>query len=63
MLTASKKVITWKWMSNKPPTLEEWIELIQDVAQMEKLTFALRIDHDKFEECWKPWKDFINTLK
>lgn len=42
ILVATKKVITQKWIIEKLPPLEEWIDLVKEIAQMEKLTFALR---------------------
>lgn len=61
MPIASKKVITRKWMTDKLPTQEEWTNLVKDIAQMERLTFALRREHDKFEEFWKPCTNCMNT--
>ncbi|MED6234267.1 hypothetical protein ATANTOWER_025670 [Ataeniobius toweri] len=58
MLTASKKVITRNWMTDKPPTLEN---VVQDILLMEKLTFALRLEQDRFEKCWTPWWTFMST--
>lgn len=61
LLVARKKAITKKWMIDELPTLEDWINLVNDISQMERHTFALRLEYDKYEESWKPWTDFINT--
>ncbi|KAJ0070083.1 hypothetical protein NL108_002397, partial [Boleophthalmus pectinirostris] len=45
-LVASKKAITKKWMSDKLPNLEDWINIVEDISQMERLTLTQRLEYD-----------------
>lgn len=58
MLTASKKGFSRKWMTEKTPTLKDWMNVIQDNRQ---ITIAMRLEKDKFEACWTPRWTFLNT--
>lgn len=49
LLLASKKAITRRWLTKDPPTVKDWIKVVQDIFVMEKLTFTLRLERDKFE--------------
>lgn len=50
MLTASKKAITRKWMTDKTPTLEDGVNIIQDIHRMEELTFSLKLEQERFKK-------------
>lgn len=63
LLLSSKKAITRKWLVKDSPTIEDWIKVVQDIFIMEKLTFILRLEQDKFESYWKTWINFITTLR
>lgn len=55
MLTASKKAINRKWLSKEPPTQGDWIGIVKDIYNMEKLTFSLNLQMDKFTKYWRKW--------
>lgn len=57
---ASKKAITRKWLNIDPPTSSQWIEITNEIYNMEKLTFSLRHASEKGESYWKKWKTFFN---
>ncbi|KAA0701446.1 hypothetical protein E1301_Tti024034 [Triplophysa tibetana] len=42
LLAASKKTITRKWLKPNLPTIDEWINIIQDIYKTEKLSFTIR---------------------
>lgn len=57
---SSKKAITRKWLSIDPPTPSQWIEITNEIYNMEKLTLFLRHASEKGESYWKKWKTFID---
>ena len=63
MLTASKKAITRRWMKKEVPKMEDWVEVIHDIYVMEKLTFSMRLEEDRFKRQWKNWVEFIRPLR
>ena len=59
LLVASKKSITRRWLSPIQPTLEDWIGIILEIFRMEKLTYQIRLQKDKFYQIWNNWISFI----
>jgi len=55
LLTASKKAITKKWLVKDPPTKGEWINIVNDLFRMERLTFSLRLCSEKSDNYWSKW--------
>ena len=55
LLTASKKAITRKWLEPQPPSIENWIDIIHQIYTMEKLTYSLRLQQDRFSDIWSGW--------
>lgn len=53
MLIASKKAITRKWLKTEAPKVEDWVEVIYDIYVMEKLTFYLRLEENRFKRIWE----------
>ena len=53
LLLASKKDITRKRLAKDSPTVDHRIKAVQDIFIMEKLTFILKLEQDKFESYWK----------
>lgn len=63
LLAASKKSITRKWLNSTPPTLDDWFGTIKDIYKMEKLTYCLRTEKDKFDHIWNKWINFISPIR
>ena len=55
LLVAAKKAITKKWLDSNPPTRGEWIAIVQDIYEMERLTFSVRLCTEKFYKYWLKW--------
>lgn len=55
LLVASKKAINKKWLAENPPTKEEWLVIVKDMFDMEKMTFSLRLSMDTFYKNWSKW--------
>lgn len=63
LILASKKAITRRWLTKDSPTVEDWIKVVQDIFIMEKLTFILRLEQDKFESYWEIWVNYLTTYR
>ena len=49
LLIGAKKSITMKWIQPSAPTLEDWQGTVQEIYIMERLTFTLKLQSDKFK--------------
>lgn len=63
MMIASKKALTRKWMSNVVPKVDDWVEVMHNIYVMEKLTFAMRLEVDKFKRIWENWMEYIKPIR
>ena len=63
MLIASKKAITRKWLKTEVPTVTDWVDVIYDIYVMERMTFSLRLEQDKFKRIWKNWIEYITPIR
>lgn len=61
LLLASTKAITRKWLVKDSPTIEDWIRVVKDIFTMEKLTFILRLEQEKFKSYWKGWTNYLTN--
>ena len=55
LLVAGKKAITKKWLDDAPPSVGEWTAIVQNICEMEKLTFSVRLCIDKYYKYWSKW--------
>ena len=58
LLIAGKKAITRKWGRADLPTQENWMEIIEEIYVMEKLTHRLRLQETQLEDKWLKWTFF-----
>ena len=63
MLVAGKKAITRKWLKTEVPKMEDWVEVMHNIFIMEKLTFSIRLESDKFKILWNNWVDFVKPFR
>lgn len=59
LLTASKKSITRKWLSQESPTLNIWIDVTMDIYKMERITAFVNHNLEKFALYWEKWVTYI----
>jgi len=59
LLAGSKKAITRRWLCKECPTISDWIEIVEEIYNMERLTFSLRYNTEKGDQYWKKWRDYI----
>ena len=43
LITAGKKALTRRWLLSDPPTMQEWISIVNDIYLMERITSSLRL--------------------
>ena len=55
LLSAGKKAITKKCLNKEPPTKREWLVIVKEIYEMEKLTFTLRLCINTFQKYWLKW--------
>ena len=55
LLLACKKNITKHWLLIDPLKLEDWAGIVNDIYIMEKITFSLRLQMEKFTRLWSNW--------
>ena len=58
LLAASKKAITRKWLKEDPPTQRNWLDIVDEIHDMEKFTYSLRLQQLSCFEKWEKWTDF-----
>lgn len=54
---ASKKAITRNWLKKDPPRVAQWLDIIEEIYSMERLTFNLRLKGHAFEKHWHKWHE------
>lgn len=60
--TSEQKSYHKEWLIKNPPTIEDWIKVVQDIFKMEKLTFILRQEDDTFQRHWENWIRFTANI-
>ena len=63
LLVACKKSITRRWLTPNPPTLGDWYGIILEIFKMEKLTYFLRTQKEKFYQIWEKWILHISPIR
>ena len=54
LLAATKKAVTRKWCREEPPTLRNWLDIVEKIFDMERLTHILRLQV-QFNTKWYKW--------
>ncbi|KAF7670044.1 hypothetical protein LDENG_00079530, partial [Lucifuga dentata] len=60
LTVACKKAITKKWNKADPPNLDQWLQIVEEIYWMEKLTHIMRLQKTQMEEKWKKWMSYRN---
>lgn len=63
LLVASKKAITRKWLRVEPPTIGEWIDIVYKIYIMEKLSFSLKVQKERFYKIWTKWTEYVKPIR
>lgn len=63
LLAASKKSITRKWLKVEPTTIDEWIEIVYEIYVMERISFSLKFEKEKFYKIWTKWTEYVKPIR
>jgi len=63
LISACRKVFTRHWLLPEAPTIKEWIDIVNDIYNMEHITFALRLQKEIFIKYWSNWVRYIVPLR
>ena len=58
LLAASKKITTRAWYKADPPTKKQWLGVVEEIYDMERFTYILRVQERKFESRWEKWVEY-----
>lgn len=56
MRVAALKQITRNWMNVKSPSMNAWKLTLEDIKEMERITYELRNEEDEFIRYWIIWE-------
>lgn len=55
---AAKKAITKNWLKKEPPELTLWMDIVEQICSMERLTYCLRTKAEIHQQKWEKWNIF-----
>lgn len=58
-MAASKKTITRHWLQKHCPPVDTFINIVNQLHQMEQLTYNLRLQKERGEKLWGKWVLFL----
>ena len=59
-MAAAKKAITREWLQTEPPSVADWLQIISEIFEMERMTAILRKRGEVFGDRWAKWYDYID---
>lgn len=62
LTNAGKKALTRHWEHPEPPTILEWINIVNDIYLMENITFSLRLQICIFTKRWTKLVEYVGAL-
>lgn len=60
LLDAAKACIPLHWKSTLPPTIDLWLQKVEEIKKMEDLILTAQNRQETFSKTWQLWKMFIN---
>lgn len=47
----------------EPPTIKEWIDIVNNICLKEKITVCLRLQKNVFVKLWTKWVEYVKPLR
>lgn len=63
LLAAAKKAIPRKGYREEPPTLRNWMDTVEEILKMERLTYILRLQQAKFDKKCEKWTEYKSQCR
>lgn len=63
LLAGSKKVITRKWLKPHLHTIDEWIDITYEIYIMERLSYSLKVQKDRFYKIWSKSTEYVKPTR
>lgn len=62
LLMAMKKAIKRNWYRTEPSAIDQWLEIVKEIYNMEKITYHLRLKGEVFVAKWGKWMRYMYRL-
>lgn len=56
---AARKCISQKWLNPIPPSLDDWYSNVYSIFTMERITWYVKLEIEKFDKIWEKWRSYI----
>lgn len=63
LLAASKKSITRNWLKAETPTIDEWVDIVYEIYIMERISFSLKVEKEKFYKIWTKRTEYVKPIR
>lgn len=60
-MTAAKKCILSKWIAEDPPNHSHWVNELNYCMPLEKITYNVKGNPQRFLQKWQSWINFLET--
>ena len=60
-MTAAKKCVLSKWIAEDPSNYSHWVNELNYCMPLEKITYNVRGNPQRFLKTWQAWIDFLET--
>ena len=63
LILAAKKAITRRWLEVDPPRTDHWLDIVEEIRCMEKMTYNIRTQAEVYEKRWVKWHLYTSKSK